>query len=434
MDIIKTDIGKRTLQTIILIFPLIIVFKSTAINTSLLTLSLVSLFLIIKDKDYSFFSNYFIIIILFFISFVFINSLINFKNIETVIKSFGNFRFIFLTFATVFILNNISKKNYLLFIFLNCTLIVFINFDILYQFTFNKNILNFPPGMCGENFTNCTRFSGIFGDELVAGGFISQIGLLFFFMAISEIPKKNNFLKYIAYLYLFLLFVTIFLTGERNSLLIFIICLFIFCILFKKMTLLFLSIPLIGIIIFIFALNSNSIKERYLNILNSTTSLEFDSSIIKKISNTPWSYHYQTAFEMFLDKPLLGHGYKNFRVKCKETKMDKKTVNQPLKYKRYRGCSTHPHNYMLEMLSENGIVGFIIYLTIIIIIVLDVLKLGKYSKNKNQLLVIGIGSLLIAILFPFKPSGSFLTTFNASILFYLLGFFTYYKSQIKQDQ
>ena len=433
MDIIKTDIGKRTLQTIILIFPLIIVFKSTAINTSLLTLSLVSLFLIIKDKDYSFFSNYFIIIILFFISFVFINSLINFKNIETVIKSFGNFRFIFLTFATVFILNNISKKNYLLFIFLNCTLIVFINFDILYQFTFNKNILNFPPGMCGENFTNCTRFSGIFGDELVAGGFISQIGLLFFFMAINEIPKKNNFQKYIAYLYLLLLFVTILLTGERNALLIFIICLFIFCIFYKKATLLLLSLPIIGVIFFILALNSNAVKERYLNILNST-SLKSQSSILKKISTTPWSYHYQTAFEMFLDKPLLGHGYKNFRVKCKETKMDKKTVNQPLKYKRYRGCSSHPHNYMLEMLSENGIIGFMFYLIILMIIFLNVFKLRKYSKDKNQLLLIGIGSLLIAILFPFKPSGSFLTTFNASILFYLLGFFTYYKSQIKQDQ
>ena len=74
------------------------------------------------------------------------------------------------------------------------------------------------------------------------------------------------------------------------------------------------------------------------------------------------------------------------------------------------------------------------YLIILMIIFLNVFKLRKYSKDKNQLLLIGIGSLLIAILFPFKPSGSFLTTFNASIVFYLLGFFTYYKSQIKQDQ
>lgn len=431
MNIFKTDISKRILQVIILIFPLIIIFKSTAINTSLLTLSLASLFIIIKDKDYSFFSHYFIIVILFFIGFIFINSLINFKNIETVIKSFGNFRFIFLTFATVYILSNISNKNYLLFIFLNCTLIVFINFDILHQFIFNKNILGYPPGMCGENFTNCTRFSGIFGEELVAGGFISQIGLIFFFLAISEIPKKNNFKKYIAYLYLLLLFVTILLTGERNALLIFIVCLFIFCIIFKKVTLLLLSAPIIGIIFLVFALNSNSIKERYLNILNLTSS-KSESSIIKKISNTPWSYHYQTAFEMFLDKPLLGHGYKNFRVKCKETKMDKKTVNQPMKYKKYRGCSTHPHNYMLEMLSENGIIGFMFYLTILMIIFLDVLKLGKHSENKNQLLAIGLGSLLLAILFPLKPSGSFLSTFNSSIFFYLLGFFIYCTGQIKQ--
>ena len=431
MKILKFVSYKKILQTIILIFPLIVIFKSAAINTALLGVSIISLLIIINNKDYSFFKNYFVILLLFFLGFVFINSLINFKNIETVIKSFGNFRFIFLTFAIIFTLSNISKKNYLLFVFLNCALIIFINLDILYQYIFNKNIFGFSPGMCEENFTECKRFSGMFGEELIAGGYISQIGLLFFFLAIGEVLKKSSFKESIALLFLFFIFITILLTGERNSLLVFIISLIIFCILYKKIIFLLSSIVILGTIFFIVAQNIDSIRMRYLDALNSST-LKSETSIFKRVINTPWSYHYQTAFEMIKDKPLLGHGYKNFRVKCKETNFDKKMVEQFVKYKNYRGCSTHPHNYMLEIFSENGIIGFILYLAILIFIFYDVLTSRKYSKSKSQLLAIGIGSLLLSILFPFKPSGSFLTTFNASIFFYLLGFFIYFTRQIKQ--
>jgi len=136
---------------------------------------------------------------------------------------------------------------------------------------------------------------------------------------------------------------------------------------------------------------------------------------------------------LFLEKPITGHGYKSFRVKCSETKIDKKLVEQKIKYRGYRGCSSHPHNYMLEMLSENGMIGFLFYLTILLIILNKILKIRKYSKSQNQFLVISIGSLLLAIMFPFKPSGSFLSTFNASIFFYLLGFFIYYTKQVKQE-
>ena len=97
----------------------------------------------------------------------------------------------------------------------------------------------------------------------------------------------------------------------------------------------------------------------------------------------------------------------------------KKLVEQKRKYRGYRGCSSHPHNYMLEMLSENGMIGFLFFVTILIIILNKILKIRKYPKSLNQFLVISIGSLLLALMFPFKPSGSFLSTFNASIFFYL---------------
>ena len=92
-------------------------------------------------------------------------------------------------------------------------------------------------------------------------------------------------------------------------------------------------------------------------------------------------------------------------------------------FRGYRACSSHPHSYVMEFLSENGIVGLLFFLIFYLIILNKILNLNVSLKNQNSYIVIGIGSLLLAILFPLKPSGSFFTTFNTSLLFYLLGFF-----------
>ena len=69
-----------------------------------------------------------------------------------------------------------------------------------------------------------------------------------------------------------------------------------------------------------------------------------------KIIESPWSFHYQAAIELFIEKPILGHGPRSFRIKCENTNIDKKTREQRDYYRDYRACSTHPHNYLLEFL------------------------------------------------------------------------------------
>ena len=86
----------------------------------------------------------------------------------------------------------------------------------------------------------------------------------------------------------------------------------------------------------------------------------------------------------------------------------------------------------MEFLSENGIIGFLFFLTFFLIIFNKILNLKKYLKNKKSNIVLGIGSLLLAVMFPLKPSGAFFTTFNASILFYMLGFFLFYIDKLKK--
>jgi len=431
MSFLNLNNTKKILHFLVLIFPLIIVLKSAAINIALIFISLISILLIVKRQDF-FFKDHFIKFIIIFLSFIFINSLFQFHNIETVIKSLGNFRYLFLTFAVFITLENITKKNYFLFIYLNLILIIFIGLDILYQYNFNKNIFGLMPGMCDSNLENCVRFSGVFGSELIAGGYLSQIGLLIFLL-IRENKKfnENKFYQIITNTFILFLFLIILLTGERNALLIFLICISLFFFLQKKIRIVSFLISNVAflIILLLISQNSQSIKARYINFLDISSSKN-GSGIIEKITNTPWSYHYQAGFELFLEKPLVGHGYKSFRFKCSETKIDKDTIANKEKHKNYRACSTHPHSYVVEFLSENGIVGFLFFIIFLFIICSKIIKSRKYLKN--DYIAIGIGSLIVAILFPFKPSGSFFSTFNASILFYLLGFFLYYTRELKK--
>ena len=44
---------------------------------------------------------------------------------------------------------------------------------------------------------------------------------------------------------------------------------------------------------------------------------------------------------------------------------------------------------------------------------------------------ITLGSLILAIIFPFKPLGSFFSTTNSTMLFYIFGFYLHYLKKIK---
>ena len=58
--------------------------------------------------------------------------------------------------------------------------------------------------------------------------------------------------------------------------------------------------------------------------------------------------HIRTAFKMFKDKPILGHGPKMFRIKCSDKKYSTGI----------KSCNTHPHNFYVQLLAETGILGF----------------------------------------------------------------------------
>jgi O-antigen ligase len=423
----------RLLLFLVFFFPLIIVLRSAAINVTTTIISILILFNIFKKTHIEIFKNKLVIYIIIFLSYIFINSIIHFTSFDLLLKSLGNFRFLLLSLAVFFVFEKMSDIEQKFFIYFNIIIILLIAFDILYQFIFYKDIFGFLPGMCsGILPIKCVRFSGVFGDELIAGSYLSQIGFLILLLFLKNLNLHKNYFNFLKKFFLFLFSISIILlTGERAALLIIVISFFFTYFFKKKIINFFLIFLFLLILIFFSAQKIESINSRFIKLFEGWGSTSKQATIINKITESPWSFHYQAAIELFLEKPILGHGPRSFRIKCENTNIDKKTRELRDYYRDYRACSSHPHNYLLEFLSENGIIGGVFFIGLFIFIFISVYKKNIKNKNENVFIFIGIGSLILAIIFPIKPSGSFFSTFNASMLFYIFGFFLYYLKKVK---
>ena len=118
---------------------------------------------------------------------------------------------------------------------------------------------------------------------------------------------------------------------------------------------------------------------------------------------------------MFIDKPMIGHGPKMFRILCK----DDKYVSY-FSYPKIDSCSTHPHHLYLQLLSETGIIGA---LPIIILFLFSLFKVSKiiffknhqYSIKENKIYFLYI--LILLNLFPLSTSGNFFNNWISIIYF-----------------
>jgi len=224
----------KILLFLIFFFPIIIILRSAAINVSTTIVSFVMLFYIFKKMQIDFFKIKIVTYIFFFYLFIFINSIINYTNLDLLLKSLGNFRYLLLSAAVFFVLDKMSDKQRKFFIYFNILTIFLIGLDILYQFFFYKDVFGFIPGMCTKILPiKCLRFSGVFGEELIAGSYLSQIGFLILILFLNLGLKKNYFNLFIKFILCLFLLSIILLTGERAPFLIVIVSLF-FIFFFKK--------------------------------------------------------------------------------------------------------------------------------------------------------------------------------------------------------
>lgn len=420
--LVEINLIKKINFLILLFFPLFIILGNSFINLSLVIITLSCIILFIKKKIYLFSKTENILIGVFFL-YVSLNSLFNFTNIENFLKSLGLFRYIFFSVAIVYTLNNISFNQFKKIKFFYLLVIFFVIFDVIFQYLTGSDIFGFKPGMC-EN-SNCLRYQGPFGDELIAGSFFAYFGLIVILLFFTKWKLNLLFLT---------LGIVIVLTGDRSPFISFLIFLFIYILIsdqkiFNKFLLIFFSTLIFFLVINILS----SSKARYfkfsqeiLIIKESQTKNDFNlKNVYENIKQSPWGKHYQVAWAMFLDKPISGHGYNSFPIKCKKFEEITKT-----NLGNFRGCSSHPHNALLEILAEQGLIGLMI-LSIFIIYILKKIFFLKFNNKDIRIKFILSGVLFLTFYFPFKPTGSLFSTWLGTLTFFVYSFYLFFLNKTK---
>ena len=267
------------------------------------------------------------------------------------------------------------------------------------QFFTGTNIIGLPK--------SGVRISSFFGNELILGSYLSRLFPLLFALFLLK-RKKNKEIYFMSTLFVFLGGL-IYISGERAAFFFYILSL-IFIIIFVKqflklIILFFCSIIIIAILTFSFSeVKDRMIANPVISIKKSIFTPEHDSLI-------------RTAYNMFLDKPIFGHGPKMFRVICKDEKYA--TGVAP--------CTTHPHNFYIQLLAETGIIGFSFLFSAFVYVLYCayrqfksiVLRQKRYLTDYQVCLLAGI---LITV-WPLTTNGNFFSNWLAIIYSLPVGFY-----------
>ena len=198
----------------------------------------------------------------------------------------------------------------------------------------------------------------------------------------------------------------------------FIFIIFLMLISQKKTRKLFIPCLVIFVIIFTVLVKSNlSIRKNFHNFYGQVSQIAYFVSKKDFFNDKTPQYlkEFATFYDTWLINKYIGGGIKNFRYYCHKRDNINTTQNFV--------CNMHPHNYYLEILTETGLIGFLITI-IIFTIILYITLAKKYfirSSIEKNITMIPFLFLLIAEVFPFKSTGSFFTTGNSTYLFLIIG-------------
>ncbi len=316
----------------------------------------------------------------------------------------------------------LEKKilNLKIFYFLLAIIISIFFFDSLLQFIYGFNIL-------GQVSPLNYRITSFFGDEAKMGSYIFKIYILFSFI---NLLIKINYQKIIFSIITALAIVLVIMSGDRTPFFLMFIYFVILSFVFINKNN-FINLFIFFILSFFLIFTNEVLKNRIILMTISgffTTLENFNQDKINKkveiqdqnlnklkfyISDDHHS-HFLSSKKIFLDNLLVGTGPNTFRIVC----------NKEDYYIKKNSCSTHPHNYYLQLSSETGIVGLSILIVIFLYSIYQIIKKIFVKKKNNSFVFIYI--YIFIILFPLSPNGNFFNNWLSIINYLPFGFFIYY--------
>ena len=117
--------------------------------------------------------------------------------------------------------------------------------------------------------------------------------------------------------------------------------------------------------------------------------------------------HFNSGIQIWKENKIFGKGLKSFPLNCK--------------YGDNQTCNTHPHNYIIEIMLDTGLVGLILIYSVFLISLMNFLKFYflKYDE-RIKLLTLPFFLVIFFEFFPFRSTGSFFTTSSSTIIFLFL--------------
>ena len=140
---------------------------------------------------------------------------------------------------------------------------------------------------------------------------------------------------------------------------------------------------------------------------------------------------------MFNQNKVFGVGPRLFRVLCDDEKyiyiykseiqydndLEPKYIDGKLFVRDYNGCSTHPHNIIIQIMAETGALGLCFYLLFLIFIFVQLFTHFRLGIKENDIIKFTILTSLFSSLFPILPSNNFFGSYVNIFYFFIIAFY-----------
>ena len=421
------------IKSLFFLFPFFLISGPLLSDLFVIVLFLIFLIFARRIEYKNIIDNYLFKFFILFYFYININSLSGSFPFISLQTSIPYLRLIFFPFIIVFFFN----------IFVDLKKIIIISFFVAYSLLLVDSFVQLSYGynLLGNPLSPTDRVSSFFGSKLVMGSFVSRtLPVILAFTFLVHFKYK----KYFQVALFFIAGVLIFLSNERTASVYYIIIFILYIFLnFKKKS----SLLLFLFFSFLFFFLSFIKPSSYQRLLFSTLD-QFKQTKNIFFPSYRHELHYITAYNIFDDRKLLGHGIKSFRYLCANEKYaplskiekDNKVYSKKngfiffektndesyviirnkfdeknsedyyykitgtfLKYYKKNGdyvnenelifsnyefkngCNTHPHNIHIQFLSELGILGYIFLLVAFLFLLITVFSIFLKYIRANKL-------------------------------------------------